>query len=853
MNVKKFLPHIIAVAVFVVISSVFFSPVIFDGKKLKQSDIANWQGASKEIVDFRDKNNSEPLWTNSMFGGMPAYQISTFYKGNLIRFVDEAISLGLPSPLNYLFIYLLGFYFLLITLKVDQRLAVLGAIGFAFSSYFLIILEVGHNSKAGAIGYMAPVIAGIIMTYRGRLLLGGALTALFLALELNAGHPQITYYLLLTVVLLGIAELYNAVKEKKLNYFIKASLILIVGGMLAVGTNITSTMATAEYGKYSTRGPSELTSDKDNQTSGLDRDYITSWSYGKSETMTLMIPNYKGGASEAIGNFDKDALKDVDPNFKQNIASFSAYFGDQPFTQGPVYIGAILCLLFVLGLFIVKGPIKWWLLSATVLSIFLAWGKHFMGFTDFFLDYVPGYDKFRSVSMILVIAEFTIPLLAVLALNELINSYESSFSRKAKAHQQLQNNNAEGERKPIAQVSSKTVNYIMGAMLAISLLIAASPGIFTDKFYSDEEYNRAVEQTKGQKISKETLNTFFDGVETARKAIVASDAWRTFIFLLLASALIFAFNKYRFRKEFLIFGLLLLVGVDVISVGSRYIDKKDYVSKSAYNTPFPMSHADELIRQDPSSYRVLNLAANTFNDASTSYYHQSIGGYHGAKLKRYKELIDYRLTPEMGALQASLNKGDTAVRMALKSQSSLNMLNSKYIIYNPDAPPIVNNNVLGNAWFVNEYKIVPNADSEIAALNNFNPKTTAIIDQRFKSNLDAFKSFSDSTASITLLSYQPNDLVYESKSNAEGLAVFSEIYYDKGWNVYVDGQLSPYFRTNYVLRGMLVPSGNHKIEWKFEPSVYYTGEKISLASSILLLLMVAGVGFTKWKKNNINE
>ena len=556
--------------------------------------------------------------------------------------------------------------------------------------------------------------------------------------------------------------------------------------------------------------------------------------------MTLLIPNYKGGGSEAIGNLDKDALKDVDPNFKQNIAGYSAYFGDQPFTMGPVYAGAIMCLLFVIGLFIIKGPIKWWLLASTILSMFLAWGKHFMGFTDFFLDYVPGYDKFRSVSMILVIAEFTIPLLAVLALNALINNYQSSSGKKDKA-----------ENENTSLVSSKTVNYVMGAMLAISLLTAISPGIFTDRFYSDEEYNRVLEQTKGQQIPKETLNNFFENVEIARKAVVASDAWRTFIFLLLASGLIFAYNKYKFKKEFFIYGFILLVAVDLIGVASRYVNKKDFVSKSAFDTPFPMSRADEMIKQDPSiSYRVLNLAANTFNDASTSYHHQSIGGYHGAKLKRYKELIDYRLTPEISSLEANLNKGDTATQMALKNVSSLNMLNAKYIIYNPEAPPLVNNNVIGNAWFVNEYKLVANADSEIAALNNFNPKTTAIVDQQFKSNLDSYKTSSDPTASIKLETYQPNDLVYETKSNSEGLAVFSEIYYDKGWNVYIDGKASPYFRANYVLRGMLIPAGAHKVEWKFEPSVYSTGEKISLASSVLLLLMVGGVGFTEWKKSN---
>ncbi|HNP48759.1 MAG TPA: YfhO family protein, partial [Bacteroidia bacterium] len=781
-------------------------------------------GMAQEIISTQEKTGDNVYWTNSMFGGMPGYQISAIYGANLVQYIDKAI-MFLPAPANLFFLYLLGFYFLLMTLKVDSRVAIIGSLAFAFSSYMILFLVTGHNSKAHAIGYMAPVIAGIIMTYRGRMLLGAALTGLFLALELNANHLQITYYLMIVVVLLGLTELYTAFREKRLGQFAKATALLGLMAVLAVATNITNLWATQEYGKYSTRGPSELTENQSNKTSGLDRDYITDWSYGIGESWTFLVPDFKGGATEGIAKNNKDVLKKVDDNFRQNIAQFSAYFGDQPFTGGPLYLGAIVCMLFVIGLFVVKGPMKWWLLISTVLFLMLGWGKNLMWFTNLFLDYVPGYDKFRAVTTTLIVLEFTVPFLAILAVDKMVK--EPDFFSKYK----------------------KQINYSLIAVLGIIGLMCVAPGVFTS-FYTPSEYDQVSASVKGQNISQDVLDGFFNNLSEARKQIVVSDAVRSFMFLLLAAALIWTYLRYRYSKDIFVYGLMFLVVFDLATVGKRYLLTEDFVKKSANAVPFPMSQADQIIKQDTTqSYRVLNLAANVFNDASTSYYHQSIGGYHGAKLKRYKELIDYSLTPELAALKGGMQKADSTFPALLRSQPALNMLNTKYIIYNPDAAPLLNPGALGNAWFVQNLKEVANADSEIAAVSNFNPAATAVIDVRFKDQLNGFQSSADSSASIVLTKYSPEHLVYSSKSSSEQFAVFSEIYYDKGWNVYVDGKQMPYARVDYVLRGMRIPAGTHTVEWKFEPEVIRTGEKVALASSALLILLVGGLGWMEWKKS----
>ncbi len=818
---KKYLPHIIAIVAFIVITMLFFSPLM-GGKELRQSDINNWKGMSKEILDFKEKTGEQTFWTNSMFGGMPAYQISAEYKANLVQYLDKIVTLGLPLPANYLFLLMAGFYFLLITMKVDNKVAILGSVAYAFSSYFLLFIVTGHNSKAHALGYMAPVIAGIIMTYNGRLLLGSAITALSLALHLYANHLQITYYLMLMVAILVIAELYLSIKEKRISTFIKANAFLAVAAVFALFSNITNLWATQEYGKYSTRGPSELSADKENQTTGLDRDYITQWSYGIGESFTLMIPDFKGGASEPIGRNNKDALNDVDDNYKQYVTNYGAYFGDQPFTGGPSYVGAIVVLIFVIGLFVVKGPVKWWLLIATALSLMLSWGHNFMTFTNLFLDFVPGYDKFRAVTTTLIIAQFTIPLLAVLTVNKMVT--EKDFFKKYK----------------------KQLMYAMGIVIGFTLLVAISPGSFTS-FYSSKEYDQVAQSVKGQPNSEQLLDGFFSAVSAARKHIMVSDTIRSLIFLILAAGLIWTFLRYNYKKEIFIFSLLALIMMDMLTVDKRYISSDDFVKKSANAVPFPRTRANEMILQDTTkSYRVINIGANTFNDASTSYYHQSIGGYHGAKLKRIKELIDYNLEGEISIIKMVMQRPDSASLQVVYGQPALNMLNTKYFILSGDQPPLVNQGALGNAWFVSSVKFVANADSEIAAVHDFDPRTMAVIDNRYKTALDGLNLNNyDSASYIMLTDYKPNHLTYKSSSRAEQLAVFSEIFYDKGWNAYVDGKLTDYVRADYVLRAMRVPGGEHTIEFKFEPAVISVGEKISFAGSLLIILFA---GFAAWKE-----
>lgn len=818
---KKYLPHLYAILFFLAVVVFVFQPV-FSDKELKQTDINNWKGMSKEITDFHDKTGEQTYWTNSMFGGMPAYQISAVYHANLIQYLNKLLMLGLPSPANLVFLYLLGFYFLLVTLRVDTKLAVLGAVAFAFSSYFFIIIEAGHNSKAHAIGYMAPVVAGVLMTFRGRLWLGSIITGLAVALELYANHLQITYYLLLILVVLGLVEGVQAVRSKQLAYYGKALGMMVLMALLAIGTNITNLWATQEYSKYSTRGPSELTSEKENKTTGLDRDYITDWSYGVGESFTLLVPGFKGGASEAISKNHRDALKSVSADYRENVGGFSAYFGDQPFTSGPVYIGAIVVLLFVIGLFIVEGAVKWWLLGVTVLSLLLSWGRNFMGFTNFFLDNVPGYDKFRAVAMILVIAEFAVPLLAVLTLQRLMSA-------------------------DLGKEMKKKVYIGMGIVVGLTLLITVSPGLFTD-FYTQTEYDQVVESVKGQKIGQDVIDSFFQAVSTARMQIVKEDAMRSLLFVVVACAFIIAYMRFRFSSAYLVFGLLLFVLIDLGGVNARYLGADDYVRKSADSDPFPATVADQALEQDTSTYRVLNLSLSTFNDASTSYRHQSIGGYHGAKMKRYQELIENAIAPEMSMMRSAMQRQDSTSMQVITSQPVLNMLNAKYIIYSPDAPPLPNVGALGNVWMVPNYRIVPNSDSEIVAVAQFDPMQEMIVDQRYGEQLKGYTFQPDSTSNIILTSYQPNHLTYAFKSSAERLAVFSEIFYDKGWNAYIDGKPASHFRTNYVLRGMRIPPGNHAIEFKFEPGVIASGERISLATSALLLLLAVGIAVREFRK-----
>jgi hypothetical protein len=798
-NFKSVLPHLLVVVVFMILTIVYFNPLLA-GKAISQGDVERFKGMSKEIVDYRAKYDKEPLWTNGMFSGMPAYQISVVYPSNLVRPLIKITSLGIPHPACIIFLCMLGFYLLLLTLKVDKILAAAGAIGFALSSYFIILIEAGHNPKGYAIAYMAPVIMGILMTYRGRMWTGSAILGISLSLELASNHLQITYYLAMLSGVVVLGELVNALIKKQLSNFVKSSGMLLVAAILAVLPNITNLIVTQEYGKYTIRGGSELSDNKENKTSGLDLDYATQWSYGIGETFTLMIPNFKGGESKAIGDNEK-ALADVNPEMRQYVGqSTDQYWGDQPFTSGPVYIGALICFLFVLGMLILKDNLKWYLLAASILAIMLSWGKNYMGLTNFFMDYLPGYNKFRAVSMTLVIVEFTMPIIAILGVREIVLN-------------------------PSILKEKRNSFYIaIAATAGLCLLFYIMPTTFQD-FFKEGEYENVSAQIKKSGASAEQIQQFMGGMETARMSIFKADAMRSFWFIILGAGLLFAYSVKAFNKNYLYACLGLLILIDLWAVDKRYLNEKNFVSKSSMETPYLPSAADEQILKDPDPhYRVMNASLSPFQDASTSYFHKSIGGYHGAKLRRYQDLYERQISKN--------------------NMQVLNMLNAKYfIIQNQQTnEPMAQRNpgALGNAWFVKQLKWVANPDSEINALSNFDPASTAIIDQKWEKEVSE-KSFSyDSTASISLKSYKADELVYATRSSSAQMTVFSEIFYPLGWNAYVDGKLTPHFGVNYVLRAMIVPAGQHEVVFKFEPESYYKGEIIAMAGSILLFLFVIG-------------
>lgn len=799
MNFKKIIPHIIALVVFIAISLVYFSPVL-QNKTLHQHDVSMFKGASKEIQDFRDNTGKETLWTNSMFGGMPAYLISTTYPYNFFKTIHKYMGIGLTPPANMLFLLLLGFYILLLSFKIDPYLGIAGAIAFALSSYFLIVIGAGHNTKVVAIAYMSPLIGGIVMAYRRKMLLGALIFAFFFALQLTVNHLQITYYTFLTILIYGFIELYFAFKQKYIKKFLKVTGVLIIAAILAIGSNITNLYLTYDYGKDSIRGKTELTSEKQNRTSGLDKDYATAWSYGIAETFTLLVPNLEGGASGGELPKSSKTYKLIKNGYgaayaNQAIKQMPTYWGDQPMTSGPVYVGAIIFFLFILGLIIVKGPIKWWLLFATILSITLAWGKNFMPLTDFFLDYFPGYNKFRAVSMILVIAEFTMPLLGVLALKKIISN--------------------ELEKKELF----KALKISLGIVGGLLLIFAIVPSMFFNfSAPSDQQY-----LAQGAK-------DFINAIRSDRETLLQKDAFRSLVFVILSviSILAYYYKKINKNTVYIIFALLFII--DLWPIDKRYLNNDDFISKRKEKEAFTPTQADLQIMQDKSpDYRVFNATVSTFNDASTSYFHKSIGGYHGAKLRRYQELIDHQISKQNMAV--------------------LNMLNTKYfIIPTKKQGPVVqmNPNALGNAWFVKDVKYVNNADEEIDALTNFNPAELAVVDVRFKNELNGFKQ-GDNSGTIKLDKYEPNDLIYSSSAGGNRLAVFSEIYYAKGWNAYIDGKLTPHLRVNYVLRALMIPKGEHKIEFKFEPTAYDTGNTLELISSILLLLVILGILFLEFK------
>jgi Bacterial membrane protein YfhO len=800
---KTLIPHFIALLLFFVIPLIYFSPVI-EGKVIAPNDVAMFEGMAKEVKDFRTDTGEEALWTNSMFGGMPSYLISIIHSGNKIRLLHKLLNLWMFTPVAFLFVSMICFYILLMAFRIKPYLAIIGSIAYAFSSYFIIIIIAGHVTKTFALAYMPALVGGFYLTFQEKKLwLGSIVYSLFLSLQLITNHYQIVYYSLLIVLILGVIKLIAFIKGKKYVAFLKIVCILFGGTLLALGTTAPNLWTTYEYGKDSMRGKSELTHDEENKTTGLDKDYATAWSYGIDETLTLLIPNFKGGESGGALSTNSETYK-LYKNAqgagyaKQVIKSLPLYWGTQPFTSGPVYIGAFIMFLFILSLFVLKGEIKWWLLSATILSVLLAWGNNFMWFTELFLDYFPGYNKFRTVSMILIIAELTIPLMAILLLKKII---DEDYDKKLLLKQ------------------FKYSFYIVGG---ICLFFALLPGAFFS-FTSEGD----------QRYIQGGMTVLVEALQVDRKALLQQDALRSLIFVFLGAGTLWFFiqKKIKLSYFYLIIGFLILV--DLWTVDKRYLNNDDFVSKRKADVPFTPTKADEMILEDQDpNFRVLNLTVNTFNDASTSYFHKSIGGYHGAKMKRYQELIDFQIS-----------KNNMAV---------LNMLNTKYfIVPTEDQQPFPRKNpdALGNVWFVDSYNVVENADEEIKALTNFNPKKESIIDKRWESQFESFSFMSDSTRKIELVEYKPNHLTYSSNSKTEQMAVFSEIFYDKGWNAYVDGELYPHFRCNYVLRGMIVPRGKHTIEYKFEPKSYYLGNKISLASSILLIIAALGVFFFEIKKH----
>ena len=820
-RIKPALPHVIALVLFTLISFVYFYPVL-EGKVLKANDTTGSNINSKEIRDYREQFNKEPLWTNSIFSGMPAYLISTKYPGNLFKHADTVLRV-FKMPVSVLFLSMAGFYLLLLLFGLNQWLAIAGAIAYGFSSFFFQILAAGHNTQAIALAYMAPVIGGVWYAYRRDAIKGALITAFFLTLEITANHLQITYYAAIIILVFLITEFICSVREKTFPRFLRTSLIMLIPVVLAIGINFASLNTVREYGKYSIRGKSELQSERRNVSAGLDRDYIVYWSYGVDETMNLLVPDYKGGSSKP---FDRDS-ETVKVLRQNNAADYTnqmmKYWGSQPGTDGPHYMGAIVIFLFVLGLIIVKGREKWWLLTAAVLSIMLSWGKNFMPFTNLFIDFFPGYNKFRAVTMTLVIAQFCIPLLSILALRNYLTGMLP---------------------KKILMNGLKTATGITGGIL---LLVMVFPGI-AGSFLNPME------------------TEFPDWLKTAlvsdRKGLLRADGFRSLLFILLGAGTLLAFVMGKLKKEYATILLGALILFDLWGAGKRYLNADRFERPSAIQKAFTPGVADTEILNDPSYKRVLNLTSSVFNDNSpTSWFHKSIGGYHGAKLKRYQELIDSTISRELGMFQTAFqNAGQVQTVEELASHlmpvfnntAVLNMLNTKYVIVDPQSPPVVNPFALGNAWFIEKPVIAANANEELAALKIINPAREAVIDTRFSENIKSTQYAVSEGDKIELVSYQPNELEYTYTAEGERLAVFSDIYYPEGWLCFIDGKESDHFRANYVLRAMVLPGGSHQVRFVFEPSTYINGNRVSVASSIILILLAAGyfaAGFIRKKKS----
>lgn len=819
---KKYLPDVLVVIIFAVISFAYFFPADLDGRILYRHDSSAGRGAGQETAEYHERTGKVSRWSNATFSGMPTYQTAPSYQSvSVLNQAVKAYHLWLPENVWYVFAYLLGFYILLRAFDFRQSLAALGSIVWAFSSYFFIIIAAGHIWKVMALAYLPPMIAGIVLAYRGKYLWGFIVTAIFAAFEVDANHVQMTYYYLFIILFMIIAYLVDAIRKKRMAQFVKATAVCAAGALIGILMNISNLYHTWQYAQESMRGKSELVKkDAANQTSsGLDRDYITQWSYGVDETWTLLVPNAKGGASVPLAA-NTEAMKKADPNFMQIYQQLGQYWGDQPGTSGPVYVGAFVLMLFILGLFIVKGPIKWALLAATILSILLSWGHNFMPFTNFFLDYIPMYSKFRTVASILVIAEFTIPLLAMMALKKIVDEPEL-LTKKA-----------------------KFVYISFGLTGGIALLFALMPTLFFSDFISSQE----LEAFKS--IPAEYLSPLESNLRSIRESIFTADCWRSFWIIVIGTLLLFLYKFKKLKAEYMVGAIAILCLIDMWQVNKRYLNDEMFVEKSVREQAQPMTQTDRQILQDKSlDYRVLNLASNTFNENETSYYHKSIGGYHAAKLRRYQELIDAYISPEMQKMMPAIAKagGDMTKVDGDSLFPVLNMLNAKYFIVPLQANQTVaieNPYVYGNAWFVDKVTYVKNANEELDTLGKLNLRHEAVADARFQSQLGESKN-QDSTSIVKLTAYEPNQLTYDVRSATGGIVVFSEIFYPE-WTATVDGKPVEIGRVDYVLRALNVDKGHHKVVLTFDPkSVKQTETVAYLSYGVLLLVVLFAVYFKR--------
>ena len=801
----KFLPHFIVLVLFVIISLAYFSPVL-QGKKIFQSDIVQYTGMAKQQNDFRKSTGKETYWTNAAFGGMPTYQLGAKYPHNYIKKLDLTLRF-LPRPADYLFLYFIGMYILFLVLKLDYKLAFVGALAFGFSTYLIIILGVGHNAKAHAIAYMPLVLSGILLALRGNYLKGFILTTIAMALELVANHFQMTYYLLLVVLVIGLVYLIDSYKNKKLPIFFKGVGVLVVAVIFAIGLNATNILATKEYADTSTRGKSELTINSDGSSKeankGLDYDYITEYSYGKLESFNLFIPRFMGGgSSEPLPDNPKsmNAIMQLGASpqeANQILNQVPMYWGDQPIVAAPAYIGAIIIFLAILALFLIKGKLKWWLVTGIILSLLLSWGKNFSILTDFFIEYIPLYNKFRAVSSIQVLLELLMPILAILGLQQFLFNTSIAFEKK-----------------------KKILLYATAISAGTAVVFILFKSILFDFSSPYDSY-----------FIKDLGPDFVDAMKDDRMTLFNNDAIRSLILIVLSAGVLWFFLKAKLKQETTIAIFALLILIDLVGVDRRYVNSDDFVVARVMTHPFQENFADKEILKDTDYFRVYDVTSSPFNSGRASFYHNALGGYHAAKPARIQDIDNFYLS-----------KGDIGI---------LNMMNVRYIITEgksgkkiPQRNPYSN----GPAWFVENVMIAENTNEELLLLDSLDTKRTAIIHQEFSQKLPLENIERDSTATISLKSHAPNYLVYESSTVSPQLALFSEAYYSKGWNAYIDGQPVTHFRANYLLRAMKIPEGNHTIEYKFEPEVVVIGSKISLATSALFLLVLLGAIFYNYRK-----